>query len=369
MNRALYFIIICFGLISASASEVNQTGAAKWANIMPLEKVLKQETDISYLKCRDSIKLDLKPFPVASSVDSTWSDPRIPEAFILSIPNGNVYSKNGLVFVGQNLVKELLWRWSYLRSSSFDLNTLKEPEFLAGKTVVLAQEGAANYYHWMVEVLPKLAFLEENHIEYDQIYTPFSSPFMRQTLELFGVDRKKVVEALPGRHIKAQELIALSAPAFSCYTPEWICRYLRNKLISKAKDVISSQIFSKKVFISRKKASYRRVINEDEVFALLQKQGFKRYFLEELSILEQVFLFHNAEVIIAPHGAGLVNLIFAEPHTKIVELFQEHEDDTYWYLSQIRGIDHRCVKTTEFKKNGGYTDTHIPLEIIENIIN
>lgn len=344
------------------------TTHSSFAQVIFLRDLLK-ENEVSYIKHRDRTKLLFPVFPLASSEESSWADPIIPETFILTIPRGRVYSTNGIVLANDCLIKELLWRWSFLRTSYLDLNDLPKPEYIGKRVAVIAQEGSSNYYHWMVEVLPKLAMLEQSNISYDQLYVSTQLPFMRQTLSLFGVNQEKIVEAGPSTHIEAQELIIPSAPALSCYTPRWIVEYLRNKLIPQADHIFSKQLFSKKVFVSRKKASYRRILNEDEVFVMLEPLGFVRYNLEDLTVLEQVHLFHQAEVIVAPHGAGLVNLVFAQPNALIVELFQEHEDDSFWYLSQIVGLNHHCIKTTDFKKGGGYTDTIIPLSVITNIIN
>ena len=86
-----------------------------------------------------------------------------------------------------------------------------------------------------------------------------------------------------------------------------------------------------------------------------------------ITFLEQVELFHNAEIIVAAHGAGLTNILFSEPGTKVYEIFQEHEDDAFWYLSQLLNLNHTCIKTTEFKKGGGYQDTLISAETLESI--
>ncbi|MEN9343462.1 MAG: hypothetical protein RLZZ453_249 [Chlamydiota bacterium] len=344
------------------------TTHSSFAQVIFLQDLLK-EKDVSYIKHHDRTKLVFPIFPLASSEESSWADPIIPETFILTIPQGRVYSTNGIVLFNDCLIKELLWRWSFLRTTRLDLNDLPKPEYIEKRVVVVAQEGSSNYYHWMVEVLPKLAMLEESNISYDLLYVSTLLPFMSQTLSLFGINQEKIVEAWPNTYIEAEELIIPSAPALSCYTPKWIVEYLRNKLIPQADRIFSKQLFSKKVFVSRKKASYRRILNEDEVFGMLEPLGFVRYHLEDLTVLEQVHLFHHAEVIVAPHGAGLVNLVFAQPNASVIELFQEHEDDSFWYLSQIVGLNHHCIKTTDFKKGGGYTDTTIPLSIIKNIVN
>jgi hypothetical protein len=337
--------------------------------MITINELLKDST-ISYLKHSECSQLFFPKFPLASSEKSTWANPIVPETFLLSIPKGKVYSADGIVLVNDCLVKELLWRWSPLITNPFDLTDLPKSAYIGKKIAVIAQEGHCNYYHWIVEVLPKLAMLVENKIYYDLLYVSTHLPFMRQTLNLVGVDLEKIVEVRSDTYIQAQELIIPSAPSLSCYTSEWVISYLRDKLIPKAEQIDSSEhFFSKKVFISRKKAVSRRILNEDEIFDLLDPLGFARYHLEELTVLEQVHLFHHAEVIIAPHGAGLVNLVFSQPKALIIELFQEREDDTFWYLSQALGLNHHCIKTTEFKEGGGYTDTIIPLSIVADIIN
>lgn len=75
--------------------------------------------------------------------------------------------------------------------------------------------------------------------------------------------------------------------------------------------------------------------------------------LETLSVQEQHSLFYNATVIVALHGAGLANILFSEPGTKVIEIL----DDTYCYLSQTLDLDYHAVATTDFSPNGGTLDT------------
>ena len=70
-------------------------------------------------------------------------------------------------------------------------------------------------------------------------------------------------------------------------------------------------------------------------------------------------LFYNAEVIVAPHGAGLSHLVFADLKVRVLELFapiyvQQH----YWHISNVMGFDYhyllgedkgeRCVDSSLF---------------------
>jgi capsular polysaccharide biosynthesis protein len=80
-------------------------------------------------------------------------------------------------------------------------------------------------------------------------------------------------------------LIVPSFGSKSFYTPRWAIEYLQKNLIVPA---VTGPDFSKKVFVSRQKAAYRRILNEDDVFALFEPLGFKRYNLEDLNFAEGV---------------------------------------------------------------------------------
>ncbi len=63
--------------------------------------------------------------------------------------------------------------------------------------------------------------------------------------------------------------------------------------------------------------------------------------LEDLPLLEQARLFANAEFIVATHGAGLSNLIFAPPSARIIELTPDSEmRPFFWFLSQKLGQEY-----------------------------
>jgi capsular polysaccharide biosynthesis protein len=50
---------------------------------------------------------------------------------------------------------------------------------------------------------------------------------------------------------------------------------------------------------------------------------------------EQVRLFQSAKYIVAPHGAGLANLVFCQPGASVVEILPSEQTNLcYWLLSQ-----------------------------------
>src|SRR5690606_29148055 len=71
--------------------------------------------------------------------------------------------------------------------------------------------------------------------------------------------------------------------------------------------------FAERIYVSRTLARQRRVQNEDELVSLLERYGFAKYIPEQMPFEDQVRLFRDAKAVVAPHGAGLANLVFARP--------------------------------------------------------
>ncbi len=59
---------------------------------------------------------------------------------------------------------------------------------------VLAARGDASYYHFLTDVLPRLALLEER-TAVQRLYLPASLPFQRQLIELLGIAPERVIDS------------------------------------------------------------------------------------------------------------------------------------------------------------------------------
>ena len=76
--------------------------------------------------------------------------------------------------------------------------------------------------------------------------------------------------------------------------------------------------------------------------------GFQCGFLEDLDFYGQAQLFHNADIVLAQHGAGLSNLIFSREGKRVVELnrVQPHEKEIrpwFYMLARQRNLAYRCL--------------------------
>jgi capsular polysaccharide biosynthesis protein len=97
---------------------------------------------------------------------------------------------------------------------------------------------------------------------------------------------------------------------------------------------------NRRLLVARKGPT-RRIRNIQEVENYLTKDGFETVYLEGMSVREQILLFQSAEFIISPHGAGLANLVFCEPGTKVIELMPVSEfRPFFWLISEKLGLVH-----------------------------
>jgi capsular polysaccharide biosynthesis protein len=83
----------------------------------------------------------------------------------------------------------------------------------------------------------------------------------------------------------------------------------------------------------------RRPANEAEREQLCVQRGVRPVVSERLPFREQVALFWSARTIVATHGAGLANLVFAEPGGRLLELFlPELFNECYAHVAVLRGL-------------------------------
>jgi hypothetical protein len=350
-----------------------------WFQVAPLEKILNDHTEIEYIRCFDQTLFEYKPFPLSINLANHPHVGSINSNFILKIPHATVQSQYGEVLVDNTYIQEMIWKNNWGILQNICQHSKNEIIKVPGRVAVITQFPFYNYFHWLTEILARLALLELQNISYDWLYVPQDSNYMKSSLDLWGIDQSKIISPDKSAIFTADEIILpslVSNMSFgnalcAAYVHPELLRYVRNKLLLAAQKKYSHLSFSKKVFISRKDAPIRKIINEDEIFTEFEKYGFVRYELTKLSAQEQIILFHTAEIIVTPQGTSSTNTIFCTPETKIIELFQGLNDCTFWYIAQILNLNYTPIATTEFACDyfqGWQSDTYMPPSIIQKVM-
>lgn len=243
---------------------------------------------------------------------------------------------------------------------------------LSGTTLLLGNSAGANcYYHWMMDVLPKLGYLQEAGVDLNRIdhflVREIAHPFQTESLAQLGIGLDRVVET--ARHpywtcdsIKILNLVHNVNLAMHPMVPQWVkrtfsthtpntsasnaptsstsARTTTEPTASTANDNKSSLL---KLFIQRPAGVRRGVINQEELTELLESHDFQSVTMEGMTIRQQAELFKKASVIVSTHGGALTNMVYAAAGTIVVELFGHHVYPYYWGLANLCGHDYHAV--------------------------
>jgi len=208
---------------------------------------------------------------------------------------------------------------------------------LAGTAAVLATaEAATNYWHWTFDLLPRLHLMEKAgitpaNVDY-YLVNHNNLPFQIETLTEFGIRPEQIIRTDDTSHFEVERMVVSSLKPSQFHVAKWVCDFLYELAPQ------SEHQGNRRLYISRENASFRRLVNEAEVFGLLEEQGFEKVHCEKLNVVEQRRIFHEAEIVVAPHGSGLTNLVWCRPGTVVMEIFPaNYVDVAFWtHASQSR---------------------------------
>lgn len=210
-----------------------------------------------------------------------------------------------------------------------------------------------NYYHWVADCLTRLQGVEyyqaETGIRPKLIIDLKPAKWQVESLKLLGYTEKEYIFWSP--NLAVEQLIIPVFPRVSAsrVAPSAF-HWLRQRMLDSVRPLERTHPeFPSRVFISRRKATGRKILNEEEVLAVLTPLGFIPYCLEDLSFTDQVRLFSQAEVVVAPHGAGNVNTLFAEKLT-LVELFSVPINPLYFVMAKSLGFQYSYLVCKSFQK-------------------
>lgn len=336
----------------------------------------------SFIQDKPFQSRQLKPYPLVASTNSDSNsylkEIFYPETFILKLDKGRILGEKGTILTSDDrVITETSVHFGRNIDNHRIFKTLKLPvlsKFNNDDTIAVVTSASPHcYFHWMCDILPKLAILERNNIPYDKIYIKKPNrPFQKETLNKLGIKSESIIPAENSSHIECNNIIVPSLPSKISTVPLWVLDFLKDRFLPIDEQTAQP---SRRILISRSGASRRRILNENELLETLKPYGFELVYLEQLTVHEQAKLFNQSEWIISPHGASLTNLAFCNPNTHVIELFHpKHLGAAYWGMSQQLNLDHHVLlckpqaSKLSYPKKDKIKDATAPIEDIVNII-
>lgn len=248
----------------------------------------------------------------------------VPRVAVVELPGGRVLGPHGAAITGNGvLVHETSRYFGTTRPLEHPvfLHPFAAPPLDVDERVCsLASRGDGNYYHFLMDVVPRLALLAQcPGLEQPQsYYVAAQTRFQRELLDAVGITEELRIDRMSEPHIRARCLIVPGPPTMTVVNPPWVVAHLRQRLLPP--DV--GRVPGRRIFVGRGSVvNNRGIVNDADVRDVLAARGFEFVDAGAMSVHEQITAFAEASVIVAPHGAALANTVFASPGAQLLELF------------------------------------------------
>ena len=268
--------------------------------------------------------------------------------------NNVLYLNNNFILMENKEIFNKKWNSNLnIKSENEKYNNeinLKNTKINNNKCISFNTIYISNYYHFIIDFLPKIFIYKELNLNNDiYINRKNFSRFQLEFFELIDFDYTKM-KLFENDVLFKNEMIILSDTKGIGILKEGIPKYpiecmkkLLNKLIKEKKIVKKDK---KNIYITRKNSNYRHINNEEIIINLIKKYNFLIVELENISVLEQIDLFYNSNIVLAPHGAGSTNIIFGDNIKVYIEIHNKNYvkmDNCFHQICDNLNIPHYCV--------------------------
>jgi capsular polysaccharide biosynthesis protein len=213
-------------------------------------------------------------------------------------------------------------------SDSNGFNTIKplgiiNPNFkhtlVLDKIIVFSQYWGETYYHFLLEVIPRIF-----DIPYDifndptwkfVITSPMFGDVAYEYLSLIGIPLTRIISISTTDIIKANRILHISHT--NCWAPQ------PSRLLQIQSIFVKDSTLVRDIGIVIYRSHNRGIINHNELINSLKHTYVNIHWIEFIgteTANRTIDTWSRARYVVGPHGAGFSNLIFCKPGTKIIEI-------------------------------------------------
>ena len=226
------------------------------------------------------------------------------------------------------------------------------------------------YGDFLLQLLPEVAgilrFLDEG-VENKVLIPHADREFVAAYLGRVGLNPRGVVGTKGVRFRLAQgsNVFFKEKDSFDAFCASGDLLTECRRRVLGGKEVVSGR----KIFVLRE-GTHRRALNFSSTEAAkLQDAGFVLLDPAKLNADAQIELFAEAGLVAGIHGAGLANILWCKPGTRVVEIFHPRfQPNCYEILSGRLGLEYRAV-VSEGKARGvydiNYRESHVEVDWAE----
>ncbi|RZL68602.1 MAG: glycosyltransferase family 61 protein [Pedobacter sp.] len=270
---------------------------------------------------------------------------KTPDRYLFSLEAGCIFGTLGIIYdqVKRIAIDEATKDWfiPLKKNGLFTAFRINKPVYIDGVALSLCTVGSdGGFYHFLLEALPKLYLCEEIRHKIDYyIISGNKTDWKLKWLHRLGIREEQLIWQYGNAHYQFKQLLFTN----KLNTDHQISSWSTDALRSLFKVDATEKKIDKVIYISRKNVLERELIWED---ALLDKfPHIKKIDFSDMVPDETVKLMSEARYIIAPHGAGLANLAFANKGISVLELYPSEKNyfPCYQRLCNQMSIQHQVI--------------------------
>ena len=277
----------------------------------------------------------------------------LPPGKLVRLKNVRI-SHEGILFRGRGILPEsFAFAWQLREWKARSVFKLLATNYLFrrrrridGEVLWITDSWSTSYFHWLTDGLKRL-FAMRDRLNDQTVLLPSGyeqRDVVMSSLKAFGANKVDFIgnnEALECSSILMATDIAPSG-------------HFRDETIQGVREILLSAFGDsnyrgkgERIYISRKRTSKRRIVNEDELTPILTKFGFQTLCMEDFSFEEQVKICSRARYIVSNHGAGLTNALFMRDGGNLLELRHQWErnQNCFFVMSSALNLNYfyqRC---------------------------
>ena len=189
--------------------------------------------------------------------------------------------------------------------------------------------------HWIIDVVPRLRFLEHPAFNHYRIAIPAQLGKKHlEALAMCGVDMDKLIRCEDGVRLRFRSMLVVEDPPHQSPTPgrdAFLLPHLRPPFDPGAKSL--------RIFVERTMPS-RRIANDAALNGVLEKFGFERIDLAKTSLAEQRTRLGAAEIAICVYGSDSLARLFLQTGADLIELTYNGLDSGAGGACAMTGINY-----------------------------
>ena len=181
---------------------------------------------------------------------------------------------------------------------------------------------STNFFHWFLDSLQKLESVsgEKSTEVKDHVFIVPSDhhhDFIINSLSAFNF---KFIFQKKHQLLVINRLIVLPdiAPTGN-YKKEMVNKF-RDRVFCHLSHDAKERTANRRIYITRKNAKRRKIINEMDLIPILRAAGFEIADMDNLGFKEQVELINGAKILVSLHGAGLAHMLWMKKGGFVFEI-------------------------------------------------